>query len=286
MNEKIIKILRSSPRVSLQNIKPNQYSRKRKRPTSGKGAKLNRSGYKYNHLDSKLAWEPGTLPSIHRVPKYGYNRDSHLKRDYQPLTLWQLQRLIDLGRIDPTEPIDMTTLINSRGVSLDSSDDRIHGVFLVEQGANIFQEKVNIEVQIANEMSIAAIEKNGGTITTAFYDRKSVEALCRPVEYFLKGFPIHKRLLPPQELATYYCDPQTRGYLSDPSKLQLARAELANKYGYKLPDITKDEHYNMLMMRKDPRQVFFGLSPGWIVNLADRVVIKPDTEFMAEYLSQ
>lgn len=286
LNDKVIRILRSSPKVNLQNVKPNRFSRKPRKPKHGQHARSMRGNVKYNHLDSKLAWEPGTLPSIHAVPKYGYNRDSHLKRDYEPLTLWQLQRMIDLGRIDPDEPIDLTTLVNSRAINLDVNDERVFGVFLVEQGADIFKARVNIEVQIANEMSIAAVEKNGGTITTAFHDRKSVEALCRPVEYFLKGFPIHKRLLPPQELVTYYCDHRMRGYLSDPAELQKSRIDLASKFGYKLPDITLDKYYSMLMTRKDPRQVFFGLSPGWLVNLADKVVIKPDSEFMDEYLSQ
>lgn len=286
MNDKIIKILQNAPRVNLQNVKPNRYAVKSKKSRRGQHGRTMRTDIKYNHLDSGLAWEPGTLPSIHAVPKYGYNRDSHLKRDYEPLTLWKLQRMIDLGRINPNEPIDLTTLINSRSIEIDTSDDHVFGVFLVEQGAEIFKARVNIEVQIANEMSIASIEKNGGTITTSFYDRKSVQALCRPVEYFLKGFPIHKRLLPPQELVTYYSDHEMRGYLSDPAKLQEARIRLATKFGYKLPDITCDEHYEMLMTRKDPRQVFYGLSPGWLVNLVDGVVIKPESEYVDEYLAQ
>lgn len=287
LNDKITRILRGSPKVNLQNVKPNKFAKKGKKPRRGQHARSMRSDVKYNHLDSRLAWEPGTLPSIHAVPKYGYNRDSHLKRDYEPLTLWRLQRMIDLGRINPDEPIDLTTLINSSTIMHDVTDERIFGVFLVEQGADIFKARVNIEVQIANEMSIAAIEKNGGTITTAFYDHKSIEALSRPVNYFLKGFPIHKRQLPPQELVEYYCDQQMRGYLSDPAEIQKSRIELANKFGYPLPDISQDQQYSMLMTRKDPRQVFFGLSPGWLVNLADKVVIKPeDSEFMNEYLSQ
>lgn len=32
----------------------------------------------------------------------------------------------------------------------------------------------------------------------------------------------------------------------------------------------------MLTATKDPRQVFFGLEPGWVVNLVDQTIIKPD----------
>lgn len=42
------------------------------------------------------------------------------------------------------------------------------------QGADIFAAKVNIEVQRASELAIAAIEKNGGVVTTSFYDPRSL----------------------------------------------------------------------------------------------------------------
>jgi len=42
------------------------------------------------------------------------------------------------------------------------------------QGADIFAAKINIEVQRASELAIAAIEKNGGVVTTSFYDPRSL----------------------------------------------------------------------------------------------------------------
>lgn len=45
------------------------------------------------------------------------------------------------------------------------------------QGADTFKAKVNIEVQLASELAIAAIEKNGGVVTTAFYDPRSLGRL-------------------------------------------------------------------------------------------------------------
>lgn len=42
------------------------------------------------------------------------------------------------------------------------------------QGADIFAAKINIEVQMAPELVIAAVERNGGVITTAFYDPRSL----------------------------------------------------------------------------------------------------------------
>lgn len=57
----------------------------------------------------------------------------------------------------------------------------------MSQGADTFKAKVNIEVQLASELAIAAIEKNGGVVTTAFYDPRSLGKMsCSP--FFL---PLH-----------------------------------------------------------------------------------------------
>lgn len=50
-------------------------------------------------------------------------------------------------------------------------------VFLFFQGSDIFAAKINIEVQRASEGAIAAIERNGGVITTSFYDPISLGEL-------------------------------------------------------------------------------------------------------------
>lgn len=50
---------------------------------------------------------------------------------------------------------------------------------------------------------------------------------------------------------------------------------LAQKYGYELPKIEEDPHYEMFSEIKDPRQIFFGLEPGWVINLPDQSIIKP-----------
>lgn len=58
---------------------------------------------------------------------------------------------------------------------------------LLLQGADIFKAKVNVEVQWASEHVIAAIERNGGIITTAFYDTHSLWAVIDPEKFFMKG---------------------------------------------------------------------------------------------------
>lgn len=54
---------------------------------------------------------------------------------------------------------------------------------------------------------------------------------------------------------------------------------LAQKYGYTLPKIENDPDFEMLTETKDPRQIFFGLQPGWVINLPDQSIIKPRNNF-------
>lgn len=109
--------------------------------------------------------------------------------------------------------------------------------------------------------------------------------LIKPVPFFMRGQPIPKRMLPGEDMVPYYTDAENRGYLADPEKIQQARLALAQKYGYILPDISKDELYHMLAMRKDVRQIFFGLAPGWVVNMPEKKILKPTDEKLLKYYS-
>ncbi|KAB0364263.1 hypothetical protein FD754_008419 [Muntiacus muntjak] len=256
-------LLRALPRVSLANLRPNSGSRKPERRRRGqrRGRKCGRGhkGERQRGTRPQLGFEGGQTPFYLRIPKHGFNEGDSFRRQYQPLSLNRLQYLTDLGRVDPTQPTDLTQLVNGRGVTIQPSK-RDYGLQLVEEGADTFKAEVNIDVQLATELAIAAIEKNGSVVTTAFYDPRSLEILCKPIPFFLGGQPIPKRMLPPRD-----------------------SLELAKKYGYILPDITKDELFKLLSTREDPRQIFFGLAPGWVVNMADKKILKPRDEKLLEY---
>ncbi|CAD7694141.1 unnamed protein product [Nyctereutes procyonoides] len=128
---------------------------------------------------------------------------------------------LKLNPVDPTQPIDLTQLVNGRGVTIQPIK-RDYGVQLVEEKFS---------------------------------------------------------------LVPYYTDAKNRGYLVDPAKFPEARLELAKKYGYILSDITKDKLFKMLSTRKDPRQIFFGLAPGWVVNMTDKKILKPTDENLLKYYS-
>ncbi|XP_070555502.1 large ribosomal subunit protein uL15m-like [Ptychodera flava] len=285
-SQRAVDILRSMPRVSLTNIKDNKGARKkRERRRGGKMGKKCGRGHKGQQQRGTLprvGFNGGATPFYLLIPKYPYYQDYSRKREYPVITLQKIQHLIDVGRLDPTQPIDLTSLCNSRALDIDILKKQ-YGVQLRDEGADIFKAKINLEVQWASELAIAAIERQGGVITTAFYDLQSLHTLAYPLLFFQQGKPIPKRGLPPKDLVPYYTDAVNRGYLADPEEIRIQRYKLAQKFGYVLPDISKDEVYKMLMMRKDPRQVFFGLQPGWTVNLKDKMVLKPADKKLQEY---
>jgi large subunit ribosomal protein L15 len=190
--------------------------------------------------------------------------------------------MIDTDRLDIAQPIDLSVICNTGLYTIDPLHKHF-GIQLTDEGANTFKAKVNIEVQWASEPVIAAIERNGGVISTAYYDVHSLWAVINPEKFFKKGEAIPRRMLPPQDAIEYYTSPANRGYLADPEKISWERLVLAQKYGYQLPVLENDPDYAMLIQRKDPRQIFLGLEPGWVVNLRDRSILKPTDEQLKQF---
>ena len=154
------------------------------------------------------------------------------------------------------------------------------------QGADEFAARVNIEVQHASERAIAAVERAGGLITTRFFDSASVTAAADPEYHFRQGLVIPRCKLPPRDAVEYYTDAANRGYLADAAALTDARLQLAQKYGYRLPEPVPGSWLEtMSRKRKDPYQIWFGLEPGWTVSLADRCILKPTDPEISNYFT-
>ncbi|XP_014294084.1 large ribosomal subunit protein uL15m [Halyomorpha halys] len=281
-----LKMLRALPRINLGNIRntgaPKKYKRGRGQYGGDKhGAGNKGSGQRQNFM--RLGYETGNNPFYLRFPYEPYYQGHHLRKQYPPLSLFQLQKMIDTNRIDVTEPIDLATICKT-GLYQIRPEDKHYGVHLTDEGADIFSSKINIEVQWANEATIAAIERNGGVITTAFFDIDSLWILKDPEQFFRRGQPIPRRMLPSEDVILYYSSPENRGYLADPEKISYERLVLSQKFGYELPSLSKSDHmYDVLMERKDPRQIFYGLEPGWIVNLVEKEIYKPKDEELIQY---
>lgn len=108
------------------------------------------------------------------------------------------------------------------------------------------------------------------------------KVVCKMCFYYI-GEPIPRRLLPPTDCLEYYTSGKTRGYLANPEEISRERLVLSQKYGYELQKIEDDPNYEMLTERKDPRQIFYGLAPGWVVSLKDKVILKPKAEYLKEF---
>lgn len=284
--EKAFDVLRYLPRVSIVNVceNPGAYHKKKMGrgqhggDTHGYGTK----GSKARMRHFPLGYEGDRVPFYRRVPKELYYKGHELRRQYPPLSLFSLQQMIDKGYIDPSQPIDLTTICNTKLYRI-SPNERHFGVHLTDEGIDLFKAKVNIEVQYAKESVIAAVERCGGVITTAYYDVASLFAAMDPEAFFKKSVPIPKRKLPPEDALEYYTDPRFRGYLADPEKMADDRLVLAQKYGYILPDLSSDPDIKMLSIRKDPRQIYHGLQPGWVVNMKDKEILRPKEEWLTNY---
>lgn len=149
-----------------------------------------------------------------------------LRREYIPLSLIELQRINDLGYLDTTKLVDVSTLCATKLISI-NPDMRQFGIHLTDevlikkflnfkniiQGSEFFAVKINIEVQWASLTTIAAVEKAGGQIRTAYYDLNSLRAASNAKKWFLSGQPIPVRKFPPHSLLNYYTNPNNRGYL-------------------------------------------------------------------------
>ncbi|KZC12737.1 39S ribosomal protein L15, mitochondrial, partial [Dufourea novaeangliae] len=283
-----LSMMRTLPRLTLSNLRDNPGSRKPASPKRGRGQHggdkhgAGNKGSKQRQNFMRLGYETGNTPFYLRFGREPYYQGHHLRRQYPPLSLRDLQLYIDTNRIDSSKPIDLVSLINT-GLYKIIVEHKHAGVHLTDEGADEFQAKINIEVQWASEPVIAAIERSGGTITTAYYDPHCLLAMQNTNKFFNRGEPIPRRLLPPTDCLEYYSSSATRGYLANPEEISQERLILSQKYGYVLPKVEDDSQYEMLTQRKDPRQLFYGLAPGWVVSLQDKAILKPKAEYLKEF---
>ena len=278
-----LRALRYLPRFSEQNLLRNIY--KPKKIVARRGPFAPRWPVKSNEERQRwhpIGYEPGQTPWYLKVPAERYYKNFDARRQYPPFNLQQLQMLCDTNLVDVNRPLDLATLCNSNHYEITVSDNH-YGVHLTSEGIDNFYACVNIEVQYAREPVIAAIERNGGSITSAYYDIKSIAALSNPYKFFKSGEPIPKRLLPPPNAIDYYTDPKNRGYLADPVEVEKERQKLAQKYGYEIPDVQDSAKRELMKVRKEKDQVFFGLKAGYVVNLVDREILEPVDPSLREF---
>lgn len=103
---------------------------------------------------------------------------SSFTTDLAPINLDRIQEWIDQGRIDPTRPITVRELVQSRCIH-----QAKEGVKLLGRGAsgeeNVLKQPIHIVVSRASSSAIAAVEALGGSVTTRFYTRSAIVRIMR-----------------------------------------------------------------------------------------------------------
>ena len=119
--------------------------------TSGRGIKgqKSRSGVAIN------SFEGGQMPLYRRLPKRGFNPISKIK--IAKINLDQLQKFVDLKRIDPTEQINLQSLQKNKIIKKSCLKYKV-----LSNG--ILTTKINIEADFSSISAKDKIEKIGGIL--------------------------------------------------------------------------------------------------------------------------
>ncbi|MQX37241.1 50S ribosomal protein L15 [Roseospira navarrensis] len=121
--------------------------------TSGKGQK----GQKSRTGVSIKGFEGGQMPLYRRLPKRGFT-NARFKKDFAEVNVGRLQKAIDAGRLDASQPIDEAALVAAGLVSRPKD-----GVRLLGEGD--LTSAVTITVTGASGTAREAVEAKGGTLT-------------------------------------------------------------------------------------------------------------------------
>lgn len=278
--ERALSIVENSSRVRIQDLRDNIGAR-----TSGRQVRksANQGGHTRGALQHAakppLGWIWGNFfsPWQRLFPgEKHFNANINTRREYIPLSLVELSRLIDLGWVNPLFPIDAAVLFATRKFVVQSMS-RQYGFYLTAEGADDFTHKIDIEVQYASRTAISAVERAGGRIRVAYYDSSTLQAAMDPRAWFKSGKPVPARKAPPPSLLEYYSDASNRGYLAKSAELAEARKRLALVMGYDLPE------KEICLGEKGPTQVFYGIPPGAVVSLADKKVFLPSHPVVKDY---
>ena len=142
-------------------------TRNRRRVGRGVGSgigKTSGSGHKGQKARSGVAikgFEGGQMPIHRRLPKRGFV--NIFRKNYIEVNIGEIQKAIDDGKIDPSNPVDVNAL-RSAGLVGKPKD----GVRLLGNG-NI-SSKIEVHVTGASKPAILAVEKKGGLVVLSHSD--------------------------------------------------------------------------------------------------------------------
>ena len=136
-------------------------TRNRRRVGRGVGSgigKTSGSGHKGQKARSGVAikgFEGGQMPIHRRLPKRGFV--NIFRKNYIEVNIGEIQKAIDDGRIDPSNPVDVNALKTAGLVGKPKDGIRLLG------NGNI-SSKIEVHVIGASKPAILAVEKKGGSV--------------------------------------------------------------------------------------------------------------------------
>ena len=149
--------------MKLNEIRDNDYARKnRKRVGRGIGSGIGKTsgkGHKGQKSRSGVAikgFEGGQMPLHRRLPKHGFN--NIFRKKYSIINIGNIQSLIESGKINNKIKINADSLLND-GIMSKLKD----GIKLLGNGE--LKSKIDIEVSVASNSAIKAVEALGGNIS-------------------------------------------------------------------------------------------------------------------------
>lgn len=149
---------------------------------------------------------------------------SSFTSELKTVNLSKITDWISQGRIDPSRPITIKELRESRCVT-----NIKDGVKLLAQGSEQLQTPINVIISRASAQAIAAVESAGGKVTTRYYTSMALRQICKgmmdPIHSLQSNFSEEDvgarrrfmyRLPDPtsRKDIEYYRDSAHRGYLT------------------------------------------------------------------------
>ena len=146
--------LRDNPGAAKKRMRVGRGPGSGKGKTAGRGIKgqKSRSGVAIN------GYEGGQMPLYQRLPKRGFNKPNRKK--FAVVNLGLIQKFIDAKKLDAKGEITEDAMVESGLVRR-----KLDGVRILAKGD--FSAKVKLNVTGASRSAVEAVEKAGGSLTTA-----------------------------------------------------------------------------------------------------------------------
>ncbi|KAJ0976576.1 hypothetical protein J5N97_012050 [Dioscorea zingiberensis] len=183
--------------LRLNDLRDNKGARKQKTRKgrgigSGKGKTAGR-GHKGQKARGtmKFGFEGGQTPLRRRLPRRGFKNRFSLT--FQPVGLGKIAKLINAGKIDSSELINMKTLKDTGAIGKQIKD----GVRLMGRGAEHIKWPIHLEVTRVTARAKEAVEAAGGSVRKVYYNKLGFRALLKPEWFEKKGRLLPKAARPP-----------------------------------------------------------------------------------------